>query len=134
MKPELPSAIPKPEVLSGNNNSSPEFGLPFGTFEKKSEQVAEAPNRAPAVAEIRNDAFLTAAPTVVVSGGDVKKATNKSNPVAAGDEDLIEKDWVDKAKGMINETKGDPYSREEAIVCLRNDYKSKRYEGRRNVV
>lgn len=133
MKPELPSSIPRPELFSGNNNLSPEFRSPFETLENKGERAVQSPDRAPAPVEIRNDAFLATTPAVVVSSSDVKKATNQSNPVTAGDEDLIEREWVDKAKVMINETKGDPYKQEEAIVDLRNDYKNKRYEGKRNV-
>ena len=31
------------------------------------------------------------------------------NPALAGDDDVIEKEWVDKAKQIIAETKDDPY-------------------------
>lgn len=48
-------------------------------------------------------------------------------PVIAADEDLIEKEWVDKAKKIITETKDDPYRREQEIAKLQIDYIKKRY-------
>lgn len=48
-------------------------------------------------------------------------------PLVAGDEDVIEKEWVDKAKKIIAETKDDPYQREQQIKKLQIDYLRKRY-------
>lgn len=48
-------------------------------------------------------------------------------PAVAADEDLIEKEWVEKAKKVISETKHDPYSQEKAVRRLQADYLSKRY-------
>lgn len=50
-----------------------------------------------------------------------------ANPVMAGDDDLIEKVWVDKAKKIIQETKGDPYAQEREVSRLQADYIKKRY-------
>lgn len=49
------------------------------------------------------------------------------NPVAANDDDVIEKEWVDRAKQVIIQTKDNPYAREKAIGELQRDYLSKRY-------
>ena len=48
-------------------------------------------------------------------------------PLVAGDEDLIEKEWVDQAKRIIEQTKDDPYRREQEINKLQADYLRKRY-------
>jgi hypothetical protein len=48
-------------------------------------------------------------------------------PVAASDDDLIEKEWVDKAKKIIMQTKDDPYRREREVNKLQADYLRKRY-------
>lgn len=48
-------------------------------------------------------------------------------PVIAADEDLIEKQWVDSAKRIIEETRSDPYRQGEAINRLQADYLQKRY-------
>ena len=49
------------------------------------------------------------------------------NPIAASDDDVIEKAWVDRAKQVIKQTVDDPRSRELAIAALQRDYLAKRY-------
>jgi len=49
------------------------------------------------------------------------------NPIVANDDDLIEREWVDKAKKIIVETKDDPYRREQEVGKLQVDYLRKRY-------
>lgn len=48
-------------------------------------------------------------------------------PAIAGDDDLIEKEWVDKLKKIITLTAGDPYERTRVIAQLQADYLKKRY-------
>lgn len=48
-------------------------------------------------------------------------------PILAADEDLIEKEWVDKAKKIIAETADNPRQREEAVSQLQREYLRKRY-------
>jgi hypothetical protein len=48
-------------------------------------------------------------------------------PLVANDDDLIEKEWVDKAKKIIVQTKDDPYRREQEVGKLQADYLRKRY-------
>ena len=50
-----------------------------------------------------------------------------TSPIIAADEDLIEKEWVEKAKKVISETKNDPYAQEQAVSRLQADYLNKRY-------
>ncbi len=50
-----------------------------------------------------------------------------ASPLVAADEDLIEKEWVDKAKKIILETKDDPYRREQEVKKIQIDYVRKRY-------
>jgi hypothetical protein len=52
---------------------------------------------------------------------------NDDLPLVANDDDLIEKEWVDKAKKIIVETKDDPYRREQEVGRLQADYLRKRY-------
>jgi hypothetical protein len=49
------------------------------------------------------------------------------NPVTASDEEVIEKEWVDKAKKIITQTKDDPYKQEKEVSKLQADYLKKRY-------
>ena len=47
--------------------------------------------------------------------------------MVAGDDDLIEKEWVDKAKKIIEQTRSDPYNQEKQVSKLQADYIKKRY-------
>lgn len=48
-------------------------------------------------------------------------------PPAAGDVDVIEKEWVNQANKIVDQTKNDPHSQEEAVEALQIDYLKKRY-------
>lgn len=48
-------------------------------------------------------------------------------PTIANDDDVIEKEWVDKAKKIIADTQNDPYKREQEVNKLQVDYLRKRY-------
>ncbi len=65
-----------------------------------------------------------AAPVVPVT----QNATSPSTPVAANDTGLIEKEWVDKAKQIVQQTKDDPYEQEKEVSKLQADYMKKRYD------
>lgn len=49
------------------------------------------------------------------------------NPLIAADEDLIEKEWVDRAKKIVQNTEGNPYRQDEEVSDLQADYLEKRY-------
>lgn len=48
-------------------------------------------------------------------------------PIIADDVDLIEKEWVEKAKQIVESTKDDPYQQNEAMSQMKADYLKKRY-------
>lgn len=48
-------------------------------------------------------------------------------PVTAGDVDVIEPEWVNKAEQVVAQHQGDPYGEEAAIEDLQRDYLQKRY-------
>lgn len=52
---------------------------------------------------------------------------DSAGPTIASDDDLIEKEWVDKAKKIIANTQNDPYLREQEVTKLQIDYLRKRY-------
>ncbi|NBU33931.1 hypothetical protein EB118_02545 [bacterium] len=47
--------------------------------------------------------------------------------IAAHDVDLIEKEWVQKAKAIVAHTTGDPYTQNKEINKIKADYIKKRY-------
>ena len=48
-------------------------------------------------------------------------------PISANDDDNIEREWVDRAKQIIVQTRDDPRAREKALGALQRDYLEKRY-------
>jgi hypothetical protein len=54
-------------------------------------------------------------------------APTVATPAVAGDVDVIEREWVDKANDIIKQTKDDPHKQEEAVENLQVDYLKKRY-------
>ncbi|NCU38450.1 hypothetical protein EOL96_05340 [Candidatus Saccharibacteria bacterium] len=58
---------------------------------------------------------------------DTASASNDDTPLVAADEDLIEQEWVEKAKNIITSTRDDPYRREQEVKRLQIDYIKKRY-------
>lgn len=48
-------------------------------------------------------------------------------PATAEDIDLIEKEWVEKAKQIVHSTQGDPYAQSQRLGEMKIDYIRKRY-------
>jgi hypothetical protein len=129
MKPEVSTSQSGPEQLPVQTNESfehvpqmpsPELGIETGA--ERQEQASES--RA-AIADATGAPLIMPLPVVVDE--PVDNPTTTSSPIVAADEDLIEKEWVDKAKKIIAETRDDPYQREKAVGELQTDYLRKRY-------
>jgi hypothetical protein len=58
---------------------------------------------------------------------DVSATTQMSTPQVIDDGDLIEKEWVNKAKQIVARNRSDPYKQSEELMVLRADYMQKRY-------
>lgn len=72
--------------------------------------------------------LTTSLPQPVIDDKTVATNTTYSDvPALAADDDLIEKEWVEKAKKIISDTKDDPYKQEEAVSRLQVNYLKKRY-------
>lgn len=54
--------------------------------------------------------------------------SNMQVPDDASDADLIEKEWVEKAKDIVQHTQNNPYEQQEAISKFKADYMKKRYD------
>lgn len=46
---------------------------------------------------------------------------------ASNDKDLIEKEWVNRAKAIVARTHSDPYKQSEELTLIKADYLKKRY-------
>lgn len=54
-------------------------------------------------------------------------AADPQTPIIADDSDLIEKEWVLKAKEIVARTKHDPYLQNKEVERIKADYMKKRY-------
>ena len=132
MNPELPSVEQKNvEVSSGV------LVAPDGTGERSSGNPEI--QRVPEVNEYSQPSTIdqqyqgipatlpVVSPPSVQDDAVTSVATDDDIPLLAADDDLIEKEWVDKIKKIIILTKDDPYERSRVIAQLQADYLKKRY-------
>lgn len=112
--------------------SMPEMTVPLPeTAEHNADRAAE---QQPAVAE-RNAPPAMALPAQPMpapmpAAQPVQPANDaqaSSTPSTADDNDLIEKEWVAKAKQIIERTREDPYGQSKQISVVKADYMKKRY-------
>lgn len=111
---------PLPPV--GGEYSLPGYEAGQERQQERVHEVGEAPVEA---AQVVMPALPMPVLSVPTTNVQVPAATDSS--LVAGDDDLIEKEWVDKAKSIIAATKDDPYRREQEISKLQIEYIRKRY-------
>lgn len=129
MEPKLPAPEHGPSITSRNVERQVPIFTPERVLEQRSEHhereiggVAEEMARTQAV--LPPPVALTQVPTVA---DDSTQGEDTGAPLVASDDDLIEKEWVDKAKKIVSETKDDPYRREAEVGKLQVEYLRKRY-------
>lgn len=123
MEPILPEPTHENSALKGVNSESTS-----GVTERQLDVAAETPSAGPssqsnpalddAVAAV--NMALPAAPQGTVPAND-------DGQLLADDVDVIEKEWVEKAKKIVHETREDPYMQEKEVSKLQSDYLQKRY-------
>jgi hypothetical protein len=131
MEPKLPAPNFQPEQQSVSYEqstdqsrvSTPEIA-PGGTVERVEQRSEGTPSMATPVLPLP---IMPAAPAPASPSVTSQSASQDGLPLVAADEDLIEKEWVDKAKKIIEVTKDDPYRREQEVGKLQADYLRKRY-------
>jgi len=118
---QLPPLANRPGGVEG----APEAGLRTGG--ERHEQAAE-------LRAVRADATATAGAMATpqsVAGTSVVQDTTalsgNTSPLTAGHDDVMEKEWVDRAKQIVSETKDDPNQRKQRVDQLQLDYLHKRY-------
>lgn len=136
-------------ILIGMNPSSnemPNINLPPAPAEQTvSQNVGEkpsvqSPEQAPGVAEQAPRAAIAAMPVsspippptsstqpLAAQNDDVVSTTKSVKAGLIEDSDLIEKEWVDKAKRIVERTREDPHQQSELITEVRADYMKKHY-------
>ncbi len=109
--PEQAPAAPTPEKKTGaSEGANQNAGMPLPPV------MQQAPQ---------------AQPTPVPATNDKKKKKKKADigktPSQADDVDVLEKEWVEKTKAVVDKTKSDPHQQNEEVSALKSDYMKKRY-------
>lgn len=121
--------IPEQQV-SGNESVDYTLPPPLDSSSNGADIVIPTP-KGPMVTDVslnddKEDGQKSSGYAYSISGDDSMVADNDI-PLTAADDELIEKEWVEKAKDIIAKTKNDPYKRELEIGKLQIAYLSKRY-------
>ena len=131
MEPKLPAPNRGPEHLPDITGGSVERIPSIPTLEKRGEIGHERgeEKREGEASVVSSQAIL---PPVQITPpppatDDATDTPTDTTPLVAADDDLIEKEWVDKAKAIVVKTKDDPYQREQEVGKLQADYLRKRY-------
>lgn len=132
MNPELPQVRPRQEAMPqipGTAEYSPD-----GTV-RTPETMQPSPERAPSQQEqaphpvapviAPQQIAMPQVPQPIVAQPIADPASDA--PITAADDELMEKEWVDKVKKIIILTKGNPHEQAKAIAALQADYLKKRY-------
>jgi hypothetical protein len=125
---DLPKPSPEqpPASLSEINDASP-------VVEKQQAQQMEQPGSVPApvvaspAGAVPAVNPLTAHEPPAAQVGAVNGPANTA-AMLADDTDLIEKEWVIKAKAIVDQTRLDPYQQNKAINRVKADYLKQRYQ------
>ena len=134
MEPQLPSPSRTPENgpahFQGGETfpvvNQPEQAPQQPEKQETREQHVGGPTGDPASLAQPAAPVLPPLPTLTPSPA-VQSVVADTNPVSAADDDLIEKEWVEKAKKVVAETKHDPYLQGQEVSKLQADYLKKRY-------
>lgn len=116
--------LPSPHVPEGNLprvESQPVISQERQGFEQQAQSTAGGD---PAWQAPQTPVAVTPTPTQAPTA---HTATSADTPLAAKDDDLIEQEWVQKAKKIVAATKDDPYRQEQEVSKLQADYLQKRY-------
>jgi len=123
-----------------NGMPQPQFEIPQtpqAGQERQTEQAIEkrqvtenAPSKAGPKLQTQVPAPLPAPPTQQAQQIPVKDQGSSSTFTAglsAQDADLIEKEWVQRAKSLVSQTQDDPYKQKNEMSKIKADYIKKRF-------
>lgn len=121
---EPPADLPP---IDGRKSSSEAVGFSSGQEKDQAralEQGLASPPSTPPQAPITTTAAPQPVPT---PGPGATRQSVMSVPVAAEHSDLIEKEWVSKAKEIVERTKSDPYIQNKEMSKVKAEYIKRRY-------
>jgi hypothetical protein len=134
MEPKLPAPNPSYERGAHTPQELPPRSEVMPQAHTESVSERPAPQEAQPVGSVGSGHTLPTPQLALAPAGNLSTPVlsplplaNDSNPLVASDDEVIEKEWVDKAKKIITQTKDDPYQQEKEVSKLQADYLKKRY-------
>ncbi|HEU5187781.1 MAG TPA: hypothetical protein VFT87_04745 [Candidatus Saccharimonadales bacterium] len=124
-------------ISSGPNLPTERVGSPKGLFEgaerphvsgAEKKEVKESTDRSAAIPAV--GAPTLPPPTKNISVSTIhtpQTPPHDDSPLVANDDDVMEREWVHRAKKIVLQTRDDPYMQEKQISKLQADYVKKRY-------
>jgi len=124
------------------NETGTDFEVPFSPEapEGQERQSEKALEQKPAYSEVRPNQPAPKPPTIQPVVEPTAPAVETLPPpvanqpapltpasLAADDADLIEKEWVDRAKAIVEENRDDPHSQKQKISKVKAEYIKQRY-------
>lgn len=109
-----------PDAKQQGSERNPEYTNNAQTQQSPPNPIAAAQQTTPVDPRSSNKPQTTAAPA--------NNNDDSSMPQLADDADLIEKEWVEKAKSIIEQTKNDPRKQTEELSKVKNAYVDKRFQ------
>ena len=128
MLPTPNQELPRPERITPQPGSG-EYVVPYPEQLEQAapgERIAQA---ASAVAQASGTAVVM--PPVLQAQPMPVQSPNPSQsgaPAIADDVDVIEKEWVEKAKDIVAKTKTDPHQQSIELTKFKHEYMKKRYD------
>jgi hypothetical protein len=119
---EAPIHLPSPV-----NEQAPGFG---GEQSPRNGEAAPSPERSAQSAPAAMPTAIPLPTQPAMPAQDQSTQTSDlthSNPTSANNDDLIEKEWVNRAKAIVESTRNDPYKQSEELTVFKADYMKKRY-------
>ena len=117
-------SIPEMQPAPNQGDEAPKKHPESAPETSRGEMISQAVS---AVSQAQNDDVNT----IVVDENTKTIAqpiqSQATNPQIADDVDVIEKEWVAKAKEIVLKTRDDPHSQSSQLMIFRHDYMKKRY-------
>lgn len=130
-----PNNISKPQLERMPSNASRELNRKLDTSEHEAQPKENAERQIENGNDLSSTARDQAMPLPVLPTPIVAPVANSSadddstiiTPAVAADDDIIEKEWVDRAKKIVSDTRDDPYEQKKEVGYLQRSYLKKRY-------
>jgi hypothetical protein len=127
-----PDTLPSVELPNPQPAPSPETAPQTDAYSEQvdSKQLEQAPTNSPDPTASQQ-LSQSISPSPVPMAPHTEPAEGASSiavtPQFADDTDLIEKEWVDRAKRIVEHTRNDPHQQTKEMSNMKADYLKKRY-------